>query len=291
MLVGTIAFGLGINKPGVRAVIHLSLPKSLEQYYQEAGRAGRDGLPSDCVLLWQKKDTALLAYFIDQLKGAAEQQRSWQRYRDIKGFVESERCRQIQICRHFGENPKWATCDACDICAGPPAWLSGERAPSAVQEKLRPVPAPVDAPSPCSPELLAYMREWRGNISRAQNIPAFVVLHDTSLEDLCRKDPRSLTALRQVSGIGESKARLYGPGILDALEQFRRGARATERPLFSSKPPVPPLAIDALGTAADRLPTPHPRREESQPSSPAAPPTRFESRNHPRTKSCQLHRS
>ena len=67
VLVGTIAFGLGINKAAVRAVIHLSLPKSIEQYYQEAGRAGRDGLPADCVLLWQKRDAGLLAHFIEQI--------------------------------------------------------------------------------------------------------------------------------------------------------------------------------------------------------------------------------
>jgi ATP-dependent DNA helicase RecQ len=229
VLVGTIAFGLGINKATVRAVIHMSLPKSIEQYYQEAGRAGRDGNPADCILLWQKRDAALLAHFTNQIADSQEKDRAWQRYHNIRGFVESSECRQRQICRHFGEKPKWESCGNCDVCGGAPAGLlEGVK-----QEKV--VAVGMGKP-PVDEALRDYLREWRRNTARAQGAPAFVVMHDTALEEICRKQPGSIPELLEITGFGERKAQMYGPQIFAALEKFREGSRASAPPKAISRP-------------------------------------------------------
>lgn len=262
VLVGTIAFGLGINKASVRAVIHLSLPKSIEQYYQEAGRAGRDGLPAECILLWQKRDAGLLAHFIEQVEDPAEKERAWQRYHTIRRFVESNACRHRQICLHFGETPKWTECNACDVCSGSPAWLSesmqekpARSSTTAVgktftQPSGQPEPLPV---SDFDPELREYLRQWRSTIAKQENVAAFVVMHDTSLADICRQRPTTLAEIRGVSGFGERKTERYGQQILNALEQFRNGARAAALTEKKSKPADDTIRLLAEGRSFEEI--------------------------------------
>jgi ATP-dependent DNA helicase RecQ len=263
VVVATIAFGLGINKAAVRAVIHLSLPKSIEQYYQEAGRAGRDGQHADCVLLWRRQDTALLAHFINQIEDPAEKDRSWQRYRDIVGFAESKRCRHRQICVHFGETPKWIKCDSCDVCSGTPDWLSapvelptgnggtGVPARSKVASTREPHAISSSIDETVDPDLREYLRQWRRSIAKEKGFSAFVIMHDTTLEELCRRQPSSLEELRRVPGFGAVKTQTYGPQVIEAIGKFRAGARAGVQLEKMSRPAKETLQLLAQGKTLD----------------------------------------
>src|SRR5271169_3268400 len=257
VLVGTIAFGLGINKATVRAVVHLALPKSVEQYYQEAGRAGRDGNPADCILLWRKQDAGLLGFFANQILDSAERERAWQRYHTIRAFAESGRCRHRQICTHFGETPKWTSCGACDVCGGAPEWLTEVAAPAPVRPILVGAASgggrTATVVSDADQELRDYLREWRRNAAKEQGVPAYVVLHDTSLDEICQRQPKSVGELLKITGIGERKAAMFGTAILAELQRYREGARAEARPGKKTAPALETLGLLAEGKSLEEI--------------------------------------
>jgi ATP-dependent DNA helicase RecQ len=119
IICATIAFGMGINKPNVRWIIHHDLPKNIEGYYQETGRAGRDGLPGDCLLLFSAGDIAKQTHFLDEITNEQEQQIARAQLRKIVHYAESAGCRRAELLEYFGENFPLDNCGACDNCMEP----------------------------------------------------------------------------------------------------------------------------------------------------------------------------
>ena len=119
IICATIAFGMGINKPNVRWVIHHDLPKNIEGYYQETGRAGRDGLPGDCLLLFSAGDIAKQTHFLDEITGEQERAIARTQLRQIVHYAESAGCRRVELLQYFGETFPFDNCGACDNCSEP----------------------------------------------------------------------------------------------------------------------------------------------------------------------------
>jgi RecQ family ATP-dependent DNA helicase len=217
IIVATNAFGMGVDKAGVRSVWHMAIPTSLEAYYQEAGRAGRDGLPARAVLLAMKADLGRLVRFNQQRDNdpalAIARERGWRDYRTIKSFVYGERCRRRAVLDHFGDRaagqPLGRCCDVCDA----PRWLPDPetiavRAPA--RAKAAPAP-PIDLSDADAP-LFEQLKAWR--LRAAAGKPAYTVAHNKTLIAIATARPADDASLGAIRGVGPSFVAKYGDEVL-----------------------------------------------------------------------------
>lgn len=223
VMVATNAFGMGIDKSNVRYVLHYNMPQSLEYYYQEAGRAGRDGEEAECVLFFSKQDIMINKFLLQNKASAGDVASDMQKtvndqrkLQQMINYCETDKCLREFILSYFGDTTP-CICNKCSNCVV----VEDEEEETYVETgKKRKKAAQLAGLNELGVALFEKLRSVRTELAAEKSVPPYIICSDKTLKDMCAKLPRDKEQLADVYGMGEQKIQNYGEAFVTAVNLF-----------------------------------------------------------------------
>lgn len=223
VMVATNAFGMGIDKSNVRYVLHYNMPQSLEYYYQEAGRAGRDGEEAECVLFFSKQDIMINKFLLQNKASAGDVASDMQKtandqrkLQQMINYCETDKCLREFILSYFGDTTP-CICNKCSNCVV----VEDEEEKTYVETgKKRKKAAQLAGLNELGAALFEKLRSVRTELAAEKSVPPYIICSDKTLKDICAKLPRDKEQLADVYGMGEQKIQNYGEAFVTAVNSF-----------------------------------------------------------------------